>query len=159
MRLVLCILLCITSLTSVSQDFITSKKYSGDPLFDFVSEWWKTPYRYGGTSKRGIDCSAFTGKLAKEVYEKLLPRTASQQYKNTVRVPKSELRDGDLVFFRTRQRRYTKGKKVYYTSGWHVGVYLVDGWFIHSSSGKGVKLSNLKESYYSKAYYGAGRFL
>jgi lipoprotein Spr len=159
MKKIICtIVITLLSTTLLGQDFIKEKKYSGDPLFDFVFEWWKTPYRYGGTTKKGIDCSAFTGKLAQEVYNTPLPRTASQQYKVSKRVPKEELKDGDLVFFKTRQRRYTRNRKVYYTSGWHVGVYLTEGWFIHSSSKNGVKLSNLSEPYYSKIYYGSGRY-
>ena len=62
-----------------SQSFITEKKYQGEPLFDFVYEWWGTKYRYGGTSKKGIDCSAFTSKLFDNVYDVNLPRTASEQ--------------------------------------------------------------------------------
>lgn len=129
-----------------SQDFISNKKYEGDPLFDFITEWWRTPYRYGGSTKRGVDCSAFTGKLAKEVYDVNLPRTASEQYKKTFRVKKSELKDGDLVFFRNNIK-----------SGWHVGVYLSDGWFVHSKSRTGVTFSNINEGYYRKVFYGAGR--
>lgn len=153
------ILLSVLIGTAQGQDFIKEKKYVGDPLFDFVYEWWKTPYRYGGTSKKGVDCSAFTKKLLSEVYSTPLPRTASEQYKATKRIKKEDLKDGDLVFFKTKRRRYTRSKKVYYTSGWHVGVYLTDGWFIHSSSGSGVKISNLNEAYYKKIYYGAGRIL
>jgi hypothetical protein len=129
-----------------SQSFITEKKYQGEPLFDFVYEWWGTKYRYGGTSKKGIDCSAFTSKLFDNVYDVNLPRTASEQYRATVRITKNDLKDGDLVFFRTR-----------YKSGWHVGVYLTDGWFIHSKSRVGVTFDNLNNPTYSRIYYGAGR--
>jgi lipoprotein Spr len=140
------LLLTLFSFTSFSQNFITEKKYAGEPLFDFVTEWWKTPYRYGGTTKRGIDCSAFTNKLADKVYDINLPRTAREQYLSTQRINKTELKDGDLVFFRTR-----------YKSGWHVGVYLTDGWFIHSKSRVGVTFDNLNSPIYSRIYYGAGR--
>lgn len=145
-KVVATLLLLFVSLFSYSQDFIKEKKYAGDPLFDFVAEWWGTRYRYGGTTKKGIDCSAFTGKLFQQVYNQKLPRTASEQYRATKRIPKDSLRDGDLVFFRTRAK-----------SGWHVGVYLTDGWFVHSSSKGGVKFSNIYTSPYSRIYYGSGR--
>ena len=144
--LVICCFFCFQ--TANTQDFIKENKYAGEPLFDFIVDWWGTKYRYGGSSKKGIDCSAFTSKLAKEVYGVSLPRTASQQYKQAKRIPKEELKDGDLVFFRTGTR-----------SGWHVGVYITEGWFVHSSSNGGVKFSNLKEKTYSKRYYGSGRIL
>jgi lipoprotein Spr len=130
------------------QDFIKDKRYAGDPLYDFIVDWWGTSYKYGGTTKKGIDCSAFTLKLVKEVYEVTIPRTASQQYRVTKRVSKSELKDGDLVFFRTRGR-----------STWHVGVYITEGWFVHASSSSGVKFNNLKEKTYSRLYYGSGRLM
>lgn len=144
--LIICSVFCLQTVNS--QDFIKENKYAGEPLFDFIVDWWGTKYRYGGSSKKGIDCSAFTSKLAKEVYGVSLPRTASQQYQYSKRIPKSDLKDGDLVFFKTRAR-----------SGWHVGVYITDGWFVHSSSKGGVKFSNLKEATYSKKYYGSGRII
>lgn len=146
--IIITVCLLLTFFGGLSQDFIKDKRYAGDPLYDFIVDWWGTSYKYGGTTKKGIDCSAFTLKLAKEVYEINIPRTASQQYKATKRVPKSELKDGDLVFFRTRGR-----------STWHVGVYITQGWFVHSSSSTGVKFSNLKEKVYSKMYCGSGRLM
>jgi lipoprotein Spr len=115
-------------------------------LYDFISDWWKTPYKYGGGTARGIDCSAFTGKLYKYVYNTSIPRTAKEQFNYSKRVSKNNLKDGDLVFFRTHIK-----------SGWHVGVYIVDGFFVHASSHRGVYVSNLKETYYAKKYYGGGR--
>jgi lipoprotein Spr len=145
-RIIFVLIILIGSLTSKSQDFFSNKKYAGDPLYDFINKWWKTPYKYGGESKRGIDCSAFTGKLYKDVYNIGLPRTAKEIYLSSTRIKKIDLKDGDLVFFRTKIK-----------SGWHVGVYLTNGWFIHSKSHKGVTISNLNE--YSRIYYGAGRVL
>ncbi len=136
------------SITSLSQSFIKEKKYEGEPLFDFVSDWYGVKYVYGGTTKKGIDCSAFTLKLYKSVYDISLPRTAQEQFKSSKKIKKSELKDGDLIFFRTT-----------YKSTWHVGVYLIDGWFIHSKSKIGVTFDNLNDSKYSRLYYGSGRFL
>lgn len=145
-KIILLIAICFSFDISISQDFVKENKYAGDPLFDFIHNWWETKYRYGGESKKGIDCSAFTSKLFLDVYKTKLPRTASEQYRFTKRIKKSELKDGDLVFFRTK-----------YKSTWHVGVYLTDGWFIHSKSKIGVTFNNLNESLYTKIYYGAGR--
>lgn len=139
-------ILLILPINLLSQDFIKEKKYQGDPLFDFVIEWWGVKYRYGGETKKGIDCSAFTLKLFDKVYNVKLPRTASEQYRLTSRIKKEELKDGDLVFFRTN-----------YMSTWHVGVYLTDGWFIHSKGRVGVTFDNLENPKYQRLYYGAGR--
>ncbi len=117
-----------------------------EPLYLFVYEWWNTPYRYGGTTKKGIDCSAFILRLFKDVYQYELPRTASQQFKITQKIKKEDLKDGDLVFFRTKVK-----------SGWHVGLYLIDGWFIHSTSIRGVTVSNINEPRYKNIFYSGGR--
>ncbi len=114
-------------------------------LFSFIDEWWATRYRYGGTSKKGIDCSSYTGQLLNEVFGFVLPRTAREQYAISSRVNRDDLLEGDLVFFNTRG-----GVS-------HVGVYLGDGYFTHSSSSAGVTINNLNESYYSRKYIGGGR--
>ena len=100
-----------------------------DQLYEFIDEWRRTPYRMGGTSKSGVDCSGFTRELMRDVYHVELPRTARDQYEDTRRISQDELSEGDLVFF------YTGG---YYIS--HVGVYLGNNYFVHSSSSNGVKI-------------------
>ncbi|MFM2358913.1 MAG: hypothetical protein RLY16_906, partial [Bacteroidota bacterium] len=60
-------------------------------LFAFIEEWWGTNYKYGGNDKEGIDCSAFCGKLAEAVYQKLLPRTAREQFAASARLTREEL--------------------------------------------------------------------
>ncbi len=114
-------------------------------LFNFIEEWWATRYRYGGTTKHGVDCSSYTGKLMSEVYGLAMPRTAREQYRITERISREDLLEGDLVFFNTRG-----GVS-------HVGVYVGNGYFTHSSSHSGVTLSSLNEAYYSKRYIGGGR--
>lgn len=113
-------------------------------LFNVIDEWWHTRYRYGGTSKSGIDCSAFTGMMLEEVFHIKVPRTARQQYAASDRVSREDMVEGDLVFFNTRG-----GVS-------HVGLYLGDGYFVHSSSSKGVTIDNLEESYYNKRFIGGG---
>jgi cell wall-associated NlpC family hydrolase len=114
-------------------------------LFNFIDEWWAVRYRYGGTTMRGVDCSSYTGQLLYTVYAVSMPRTAREQYRATARVRKDELQEGDLVFFNT-----TGGIS-------HVGVYLSDGYFTHSSCSRGVTISNLNEAYYSRKFISGGR--
>jgi len=105
-----------------------------------------TPYRYGGASPRGFDCSG----LVYYAYSKAgipAPRTTTAQYRQTKRVPVSDLQPGDLVFF-----TLSRGK----TS--HVGIYAGDGRFVHSpSSGKQVGYASLNNPYWRVRISDAGR--
>ncbi len=114
-------------------------------LIGFIDDWWGTRYRFGGTTKKGIDCSSFTGLLMGSVFGFALPRTAKQQYSICSKLKKDDMLEGDLVFFNTRG-----GVS-------HVGVYLGDGFFVHSSSSAGVTINSLDESYYSRKFIGGGR--
>jgi cell wall-associated NlpC family hydrolase len=114
-------------------------------LLNFIEEWWATRYRYGGTTKKGIDCSSLTGTLLKDVYGVTVPRTAREQHRTSTKLTRDELREGDFVFFNTRG-----GVS-------HVGIYLANGYFVHSSTSRGVTISNLDENYYSRKYIGGGR--
>jgi lipoprotein Spr len=117
-------------------------------LYYKIYEWLGTPYRYGGNSKRGIDCSAFTNVLYESVYKKTLERDSRSIFKQTIVIPKSELREGDLVFFRIRRGGVS-----------HVGVYLGDNKFVHASTQRGVIISDLNEGYYRRYYYKSGRIV
>ena len=116
-------------------------------LYNFIDEWWGIRYRYGGTTKKGIDCSALTGLLMGTVFDVKLPRTARDQYNESEKISKTEMQEGDLVFFNTRG-----GVS-------HVGVYLGEGYFVHASTNKGVMISNLGEHYYSNRFISGGRVL
>lgn len=117
-------------------------------LFDEIEKWWDTRYRYGGTTEKGIDCSAYTGTLLSDVYGLNVSRTSRAQYAESEKVDKGDLQQGDLVFFNTRRR----GKGVS-----HVGLYLGNGYFTHAGSSTGVTISNLSDSYWSSKYIGGGR--
>jgi cell wall-associated NlpC family hydrolase len=110
------------------------------------AEWIGTPYRYGGQSRAGMDCSGFARTLMREALGVELTRMTSSQVQEGEAVEKADLRPGDLVFFRRRGTR-------------HVGVYLGDGEFIHASSSKGVIVSRLDEDYYTRHYWTARRVL
>ena len=114
-------------------------------LIGFIDDWWGTKYKYGGTSKRGIDCSSFTGLLMGSVFGFVLPRTAKEQYSVCSKLRKDDMLEGDLVFFNTRG-----GVS-------HVGVYLGDGYFVHSSSSAGVTINSLNERYFSRKFISGGR--
>ena len=127
-------------LMDVEVELITNTK-----LYTAIEDWWATRYRYGGTTKKGIDCSAFTGAIFNAAFGITLPRTAKDQYDQCEKVDWGNLTEGDLVFFNTRG-----GVS-------HVGVYLANGYFVHSSVHGGVTINSLDEDYYNRKYIGGGR--
>ncbi len=114
-------------------------------LLGFIENWFGTRYRFGGTTKKGIDCSALTSSLLLAVYGFAMPRTAHEQFDATEHIDKDSLKEGDLVFFNTRG-----GVS-------HVGLYLENNYFVHASSSQGVTISNLDDLYYSKRFICGGR--
>ena len=104
------------------------------------------PYRFGGTTRRGIDCSAFTGAVYRSHGVKL-PRTAREQATRGQKVAFEDMQSGDLVFFHTTRAGIS-----------HVGIYIGDGKFVHSSSsGGGVRVDSITDGYYRKRFRGARR--
>ncbi len=119
-------------------------------LYTEASRWLGTPHRYGGNTRRGVDCSGFVVHIYREVYDKQLFRSSSDMLKKNCRkVSRNKLREGDLVFFRTGKGR----KKVPN----HVGIYLKNGKFIHTSTSKGVVVSTLSDPYYIRTWMTGGR--
>ncbi len=119
-----------------------------EQLYDAIEAWMGTPYKYGGTTKEGVDCSAFVGHIYQEVYQRRLHRVANDMQQDATLITKSELREGDIVFFTNSKGRVS-----------HVGIYLKDGLFVHSSTSRGVIISRLDDSYWSKHFYKGGRVL
>lgn len=125
-----------TGSTLVSRLINTAKKYIG------------VPYKWGGTTPKGFDCSGFV-QYVYNAHGITIPRTSSTQYYELKhKVSKSDLQPGDLVFFNT------SGKGVS-----HVGMYIGDGQFIHSASSKGIVIADLFTNYWMNLYLGARRVL
>ena len=108
--------------------------------------WIGIPYRWGGTTRRGIDCSAFVQQYVRASLDIDLPRTTATQVHEGRRISRGELMPGDLVFFRRRGVR-------------HVGVYLGENEFIHASSSRGVTVSSMDSGYWSRHYWTSRRIL
>ena len=106
------------------------------------------PYRAGGDSRRETDCSGLEPQRKKKFSPTRLSRSTEGQLKESRKIPRRNLREGDLVFFTSRASR----KKVA-----HVGIYLKDGKFIHASTSQGVIVSNLREKYYTQHWLCGGR--
>jgi cell wall-associated NlpC family hydrolase len=110
-------------------------------LLKQLDEWQGVPYRYGGLSKRGVDCSGFTYLTFAEQFGIRLPRTTGSQVKKGIEVDQSELLPGDLIFFNTGYQQR------------HMGVYVGKKQFIHASSSRGVMISRLDNPYWQDAYW------
>jgi len=114
-----------------------------------VKSFLGAPYRFGGDSLRGLDCSAFVRRIY-QIFDIHLPRTAIEQAQVGVKVDRSELQEGDLVFFNTRR------------PFGHVGIYIGNNQFIHASSSRGerqVRIDRLDAPYYSKRFVKAVRLM
>ena len=120
------------------------------PVEKFINEWSGVPYKFGGKTKKGIDCSKLTQKFYKEVYNIDIPEVSWKQWNYTQRIPKDSLKTGDLVFFNSKRS----------PSGWHVGIFLGNNLFLHAPKKHDVvKISSLDEENYKKAYKGGGRLM
>ncbi len=117
-------------------------------LYRFIDEWYGVKYRMGGTTKKGVDCSAFVQHLYQYVFGYNILRTACLQFKESKKIAKDDLKEGDLVFFKVGTSRIS-----------HVGVYLRNNFFVHSASSKGVSIANLSNAYWSRYFAGGGRIV
>jgi cell wall-associated NlpC family hydrolase len=122
------------------------EEVNDEKLFSFIESWYGAPYRYGGFSRDGVDCSGFTQALMSNIYQLNVPRISAEQYNQSKRISKKELREGDLVFFKTNGSSIS-----------HVGVYLRNNKFVHASTSGGVMINDLGDDYYARRYAGSGR--
>ena len=131
-----------------SQNFAVKLEFNEDKeLLETVNEWIGTPYRSGSASKKGTDCSGFVTSIYREVYGINLSRSSRSMFQDVKRIKKDSVQTGDLVFFRRSPKQ-----PIY-----HVGIYLKNGKFVHSATNGGVMISSLKQAYYQRNYYAAGR--
>lgn len=121
------------------------EKVTNIMLYQTIDNWYGTRYRYGGSTEKGIDCSAFMQVLAGYAFGWMLPRTAREQYASMMKINIADLKEGDFVFFNTRG-----GVS-------HVGMYLHNNKFVHSSSSQGVSIGDLQDPYWQRRFLGARR--
>lgn len=127
-------------LLDVEVEQMTNKK-----LVEYIHQWWSVPYRIGGSTMSGIDCSNFVKGLTNYAYGLDLPRTSREQAAFCREINKEELKEGDLVFFNT-------GRGIS-----HVGLYMANNKFVHASTSMGVVISSLDEPYWKRRYVKSGR--
>lgn len=119
-----------------------------------AASWLNVPHRDGGVSGAGIDCSGLVWVIYKNVYGKTVERNSSDLFhKNCRRIGKGSLREGDLVFFNSRNGPKTIQKIN------HVGIYLKNHKFLHASTSRGVIVSSLEEDFYVKVFVCGGRVI
>jgi len=126
---------------------LSQTKIADQKVDSLVKSWIGKPYRYGGTTKAGIDCSAFTQRILMDLGI-LIPRTAKSQYQAATKVDTCDLQIGDLLFFMSKRS----------PSGWHVAFYLGNGQFVHAANRKmGVIVQELSADV-KRQIYSIGRF-
>lgn len=122
------------------------EKLSNVNLLKIIDDWWGTRYCMGGNSKECIDCSAFVQVIMSNIYGKNLPRTAQEQFNTGNKIGLEELEEGDLVFFHTSGRSIS-----------HVGIYMLNNKFVHTSTSAGVVFNDLNDLYWKEKFKGAAR--
>lgn len=128
---------------------VATSATSNTKMYQFIYDWIGTPYRLGGSSKNGVDCSKFVAELYDQVFNTSVGYNSRNIYsKVDMKVAKSDLQPGDFVFFKIRSRNIS-----------HIGIYLGDNRFAHASSSRGVMISNLNDAYWKRYYFNGGRVL
>lgn len=126
----------------------TPKSVTEKAILDEAHSWLGVRYRYGACERSGTDCSGMVYSVFKNAAGITLPRDSRSQKDLCKEIKQSELRPADLVFFASRAGGSRIG---------HVGIYIGDRKFIHSSTSKGVIISSLDEDYYRRHFHSAGR--
>jgi len=137
----------LETLTNIVSEY-SNTTVDRDAVMIKIIELMNTPYLWGGTSTSGIDCSAFCQRVMKFALGIDIPRTSIMQSSVGEEIKREDLQFGDLIFFNTRGSRIS-----------HVGIYLGESVFAHSSSSGGVKTSSLNEDYYNGRYVTAKRVI
>lgn len=124
---------------------------SGDNkrLYQEIKGWLGTPYKYGGNTKSGVDCSGFVVQIYRAVYNKRIERNSAMIFEKNCRlIDVDDLQEGDLLFYCTAKNT----KRIS-----HVGIYLKENKFAHASATNGVKISDITEDYFIDHFYAAAR--
>jgi probable lipoprotein NlpC len=137
----------LETLTNIVSEY-KSTNVDRDVVMTKIIELINTPYLWGGTTTNGIDCSAFVQTVFRRALGIELPRTSIMQSTVGEEVNREDLQFGDLLFFNTIGRRIS-----------HVGIYLGESYFAHSSSSGGVKVSSLNEDFYNSRFVTARRVI
>lgn len=112
-----------------------------------IQSWLGTPHRMGGMSRRGIDCSGLVVVLYDDLFDLRLPRTTAALMRTGQQVEETHLAAGDLLFFKPRSKVY------------HVGIYLGNGEFVHTSASYGVMVSRINDDFWRRCYLTGRRLL
>lgn len=128
-------------------DKLASPKMVVTQLNKQLRTWRGTPYRYGGLSHRGVDCSGFVYLTMRDRFNLRLPRSTREQSKIGTRIDVDDVQPGDLLFFKTGEGE----------NGLHVGIYDRDNAFIHASTSRGVTRSSMNNVYWRKTFWQARR--
>jgi cell wall-associated NlpC family hydrolase len=130
---------------NISADKSALSREKLDKLYPYYNKWHLTPYKYGGLSQNGVDCSGFVYRTYRDLFKITLPRSTQLQAKTGKSVPKNALLPGDLLFFKTSHKVR------------HVGIYLHEGQFMHASTSNGVIISRLDNAYWRSRFWQARR--
>ena len=125
----------------------TKNNWITTALYQEYEKWYKTPYKYGGETLKGVDCSSFIQSVYYDAFKIKLPRTTKEQVKKGYFVKRAYVKEGDLLFFKTS----------YNTR--HTGILLEKDKFIHTSTKYGVTMSSLNNPYWKSKYWQARRLL
>jgi cell wall-associated NlpC family hydrolase len=129
---------------SMTPDFTMLRQHPGALI---AADLVGAPYRYGGSSPRGFDCSGLVYFSYRQAGIRV-PRSTLSQYRNAYRVPRDQLQPGDLVFFKLNRHKVS-----------HVGIYAGNDLFIHApSKEKQVSFTSMNDPFWHERYVGAGRY-
>ena len=132
---------------STSSPFSESERNVLSQLRAAYDDWGGAPYLLGGSSKSGVDCSAFAKSVLEEYFDVEIPRHTRDQLQAGSSVRRNSIRPGDLIFFRTDRGVL------------HVGIAMDSGDFLHASYSSGVMISNVGERYWAGRFLGVRRVL